>query len=81
VSSVVWQAQHIASAHPKAATTEMFCSRQCKKMEETIQRLTTNSYTRKQANKEWFDEQCVKVEAPRKKKLMIKKMLTKKKGH
>jgi hypothetical protein len=30
----------------------------CKKLEETIQRVATNtiSYTRKQANKEWFDE-------------------------
>jgi hypothetical protein len=30
----------------------------CKKLEETIQRVATNTigYTRKQANKEWFDE-------------------------
>jgi hypothetical protein len=34
----------------------------CKK-EETIQRVATNtiSYTRKQTNKEWFDEECAKV--------------------
>jgi hypothetical protein len=34
-----------------------------KKMEETIQRAATNTigYTRKQANKEWFDEECAKV--------------------
>jgi hypothetical protein len=32
----------------------------CKKLEETIQRVATNtiSYTRKQANKEWFDGGC-----------------------
>jgi hypothetical protein len=31
-----------------------------KKLEETIQRVATNTidYTRKQAYKEWFDEQC-----------------------
>jgi hypothetical protein len=35
----------------------------CKKLEETIQRVATNTigYTRKQANKEWFDEKCAKV--------------------
>jgi hypothetical protein len=35
----------------------------CKKLEETIQRVATNTigYTRKQANKEWFDEVCTKV--------------------
>jgi hypothetical protein len=32
----------------------------CKKLEETIQRVTTNT-TRKQANKEWFDKECAKV--------------------
>jgi hypothetical protein len=34
-----------------------------KKLEETIQRVATNtiSHTRKQANKEWFDEECAKV--------------------
>jgi hypothetical protein len=34
----------------------------CKKLEETIQRVATNTigYTRKQANKEWF-EQCARV--------------------
>jgi hypothetical protein len=33
-----------------------------KKLEETIQRLATNTigYTRKQAYKEWFDEECAK---------------------
>jgi hypothetical protein len=33
-----------------------------KKLEETIQRVATNTigYTRKQANKEWFDEKCAK---------------------
>jgi hypothetical protein len=31
----------------------------CEKLEETIQRVATNTigYTRKQANKEWFDEE------------------------
>jgi hypothetical protein len=35
----------------------------CKKLEETIQRVATNTigYTTKQANKEWLDEKCVKV--------------------
>jgi hypothetical protein len=35
----------------------------CKKLEETIQRVATNTigYTRKLANKEWFDEERVKV--------------------
>jgi hypothetical protein len=34
-----------------------------KKLEETIQRVATNTigYTRKQANKEWFDEECAQV--------------------
>jgi hypothetical protein len=34
-----------------------------KKLEETIQRVATNTtgYTRKQANKEWFDEECARV--------------------
>jgi hypothetical protein len=33
----------------------------CKKVEETIQRVATNTIdcTRKQANKEWFDEECM----------------------
>jgi tRNA A37 N6-isopentenylltransferase MiaA len=32
----------------------------CKILEETIQRVATNTmgYTKKQANKEWFDEEC-----------------------
>jgi hypothetical protein len=35
----------------------------CKKLKETIQIEATNTigYTRKQANKEWFDEECAKV--------------------
>jgi hypothetical protein len=35
----------------------------CKKLEETIQRVATNTigYTRKEANKEWFDEECAEV--------------------
>jgi hypothetical protein len=34
-----------------------------KKLEETIQREAKNiiGYTRKQANKEWFDEECARV--------------------
>jgi hypothetical protein len=37
--------------------------RKCKKLEETIQRVATNTigYTRKQVNKEWFNEECAKV--------------------
>jgi tRNA A37 N6-isopentenylltransferase MiaA len=39
----------------------------CKKLEETIQRVATNTigYTRKQANKKWFDEECAKVNKKR----------------
>jgi uncharacterized protein (DUF1330 family) len=35
----------------------------CKKLEETIQRKATNTigYKRKQAKKEWFDEECAMV--------------------
>jgi hypothetical protein len=35
----------------------------CKKLEETIQRVATNTidYTRKQGNREWFDEECAKA--------------------
>jgi hypothetical protein len=35
----------------------------CKKLEGTIQRVATNTigYTRKQANKEWFDDECAMV--------------------
>jgi hypothetical protein len=35
----------------------------CKRLEETIQRVVTNTigYTRKQSNKEWFDQECAKV--------------------
>jgi hypothetical protein len=35
----------------------------CKKLEETIQRVATNfiGYTKKQAYKEWFDEDCAEV--------------------
>jgi hypothetical protein len=35
----------------------------CKKLEEEIQRVATNTigYTSKQANKEWFDDECAKV--------------------
>jgi hypothetical protein len=34
-----------------------------KKLEETIQRIATNTpgYTKKQTYKEWFDEECAKV--------------------
>jgi hypothetical protein len=34
-----------------------------KKLEETIHRVAINTigYTRKQANKEWFDEECAEV--------------------
>jgi hypothetical protein len=39
--------------------------KKCKKLEETIQRVaiatTTIGYTRKQENKEWFGEECAKV--------------------
>jgi hypothetical protein len=34
-----------------------------KKLEETIQRVATNTigYSKKRTNKEWFDEECAKV--------------------
>jgi hypothetical protein len=37
--------------------------KKCKKLEETIQRVATNTigYTRKQAFKEWFDEEFAEV--------------------
>jgi hypothetical protein len=50
----------------------------CKKLEETIQRVATNtiSYTKKQANKKWFDEECARVNekkyAARERALQIK---------
>jgi hypothetical protein len=39
----------------------------CKKLEETIQRVATNTigYTKKQANKEWFDEEFAKGKGER----------------
>jgi hypothetical protein len=39
----------------------------CKKLEETIQRVATNTigYTRKQAYKEWLDEECAEVNEER----------------
>jgi hypothetical protein len=49
----------------------------CKKLEETIQRVATNTigYTRKQANKEWFDEKCAKARerARTKERLFVQK--------
>jgi hypothetical protein len=50
----------------------------CKKLEATIQRVATNTigYTRKQARKEWFDEECARVNeeknAARKRAIQIK---------
>jgi hypothetical protein len=43
----------------------------CKKLEETFQRVVTNTigYTRKQAIKEWFDEECAKERCQRAKML------------
>jgi hypothetical protein len=40
-----------------------YLDEKCKKLEETIQRVATNTigYTRKQAYKGWFDEECAKV--------------------
>jgi hypothetical protein len=52
--------------------------KKCKKLEETIQRVATNTigYTRKQANKEWFDEESANVNekknATRKRAIQIK---------
>jgi hypothetical protein len=52
-----------------------------KKLEETIQRVATNTgYTRKQANEEWFDEECAKVNeeknAARERAIQIQKSKT-----
>jgi hypothetical protein len=46
----------------------------CKKLEETIQRVATNTigYTRKQAYKEWFDEECAEVNAAKERAIQIK---------
>jgi hypothetical protein len=47
----------------------------CKKLEETIQRVATNTigYTRKQANKEWFEGECANVKnAARERAIQIK---------
>jgi hypothetical protein len=33
----------------------------CKKLEEIIQRVATNTIGYNQTNKEWFDEECAKV--------------------
>jgi hypothetical protein len=50
----------------------------CKKLEETIQKIATNTigYTRKQANKKWFDGDSAKVNegknAARKRAIQIK---------
>jgi hypothetical protein len=45
------------------AQTNPNLDKKYKKQEETIQRVATNTigYTRKQTNKEWFDEECAKV--------------------
>jgi hypothetical protein len=40
------------------ALSAMSNLKNCKKLEETI---TTIGYTRKQANKQWFDEECAEV--------------------
>jgi hypothetical protein len=58
----------------------------CKTLEETIQRVATNiiGYTKKQINKEWYDEQCAKQNAEKnaareraiQKKLEESRMLT-----
>jgi hypothetical protein len=55
----------------------------CKKLEETVQRVATNTigYTRKQVNKEWFDEEFPKVNeeknAARERAIQIKTRRTK----
>jgi hypothetical protein len=44
-------------------TQPLSLDEKCRKLEETIQRVATNTigYPRKQANKEWFDKECTKV--------------------
>jgi hypothetical protein len=55
-------------AHPRSLDEK------CKKLEETIQRVATITigYTKKQANKEWFDEECVEVNEARERAIQIK---------
>jgi hypothetical protein len=51
-------------AEPQAVQAQpLSLDEKCKKLEETIQRVVTNTigYTRQQANKEWFDEECANV--------------------
>jgi hypothetical protein len=43
-------------------TQPLSLDEKCKKLEEAIQRATnTIGYTKKQANKEWIDEECAKL--------------------
>jgi hypothetical protein len=53
----------IGTSHHGTTTSSSLNSNVWKKLEETIQRVETNTigYTRKQANKEWFDEKCAKM--------------------
>jgi hypothetical protein len=54
----------VASSELQGVQAEsLILDEKCKKLEETIQRVVTNTigYTRKQANKESFDEECAKV--------------------
>jgi hypothetical protein len=46
-----------------APTQSLSLDEKIKKLEETIQRVETNtiSYMRKKASKEWFDEECAMV--------------------
>jgi tRNA A37 N6-isopentenylltransferase MiaA len=53
--------RNIVSRHYDELESEL--QGKCKKLEETFQRVATNTigYTRKQAYIEWFDEECAKV--------------------
>jgi hypothetical protein len=52
----------LQGVHMQAQTLSL--DEKCKKLLETIQRVATNTigYTRKQANKEWFDKELCKGE-------------------
>jgi hypothetical protein len=58
-----WSYDELESELQSVQAQPLSLDEKCKKLEETIQREATNiiGYTRKQANKEWFDEECAKV--------------------
>jgi hypothetical protein len=53
----------LESEHQGVQAQPLSLDEKCIKLGETIQRVAKNTigYTRKQANKEWFDEECAKA--------------------